>query len=467
MSDSSSSSDEDGVSSFQRAAVVAMAAINNNMAAVASMGPPLPPSSVDSIDHRTLPRGEKKQWKYHQALHCIKRDYTGPIPQFNDKQFEVMFRVSRSRFDRLRNDIGNHGDPFYICPSFDATGKPGMSLEAKLLLPLKTLAYGVPPHVFCDYFQMSFTHARKCYHKFTDTITKVYAEEYLRAPDAEDLRNIFQFHELKHGKKGMLGSLDCSHSPWKNCPVAWQQSFKGAKKMPTVVLEAMCDQHLWFWHAAFGYSGALNDINIFNLSPLKESWIDGSFAAVELESGLMPHTINNESFDQMCVLCDGIYPRHSRFVKAQPEPSTKAERKFTKWQESARKDIERAFGVLQGKFQCVCRPVTMMNSDRMSNMMSCSLIIHNWCVSDRVMEGDVMARYNPMNTLESGSTTVSHPADYTPADPKEGTSTVGIARALPSVRRYVADPQRWKDLKNLAEHQRLTYALQQSMLTKK
>jgi hypothetical protein len=30
-----------------------------------------------------------------------------------------------------------------------------VSFEAQLLLPIKTLAYSVPPHTFMDYFQMS------------------------------------------------------------------------------------------------------------------------------------------------------------------------------------------------------------------------------------------------------------------------------------------------------------------------
>jgi hypothetical protein len=39
---------------------------------------------------------------------------------------------------------------------FKSNGKDGRSkssLAARLLLPLKTLAYGVPPHTFIDYFQ--------------------------------------------------------------------------------------------------------------------------------------------------------------------------------------------------------------------------------------------------------------------------------------------------------------------------
>jgi hypothetical protein len=66
----------------------------------------------------------------------------------------------------------------------------------------------------------------------------------------------------------MMGSLDCMHTRWKNYPKAWQTLFKSGKESrgPTVVLEAMSDYHLWFWHASsLGYAGSLNDLNVLNL----------------------------------------------------------------------------------------------------------------------------------------------------------------------------------------------------------
>jgi hypothetical protein len=62
----------------------------------------------------------------------------------------------------------------------------------------------------------------------------------------------------------MLGSLDCMHTTyWKNCPVAWQGSFQGKDKgQSTIILEAVADHCLWFWHASYGFSGALNDLNV-------------------------------------------------------------------------------------------------------------------------------------------------------------------------------------------------------------
>ena len=64
-----------------------------------------------------------------------------------------------------------------------------------------------------------------------------------------------------------------------------------------------------------------------------------------------------------------------------------------KFQEAARKDIERAFGVFQIMWQCAARPITLMDQQKISEMINCVLILYNMCVSDRVMDGDVYARY--------------------------------------------------------------------------
>lgn len=47
---------------------------------------------------------------------------------------------------------------------------------------------------------------------------------------------------------------------------------------------------------------------------------------------------------------DGIYPKWAIFVKMIPSPRGRKEIHFSKAQESARKDVERAFGVLQARF---------------------------------------------------------------------------------------------------------------------
>jgi hypothetical protein len=48
-----------------------------------------------------------------------------------------------------------------------------VSIEAQLLLPVKTLAYGVPLHTFMDYFQMQKAYARDSCRQFDVVIKKI------------------------------------------------------------------------------------------------------------------------------------------------------------------------------------------------------------------------------------------------------------------------------------------------------
>jgi hypothetical protein len=78
-------------------------------------------------------------------------------------------------------------------------------------LPIKTLAYGVPPHTFMDYFQISKCYTRYCCHLFDVAIKKVYATPYLRLPTSEVVKSIVKLHKEFHHLNGLLGSLDYSH----------------------------------------------------------------------------------------------------------------------------------------------------------------------------------------------------------------------------------------------------------------
>ena len=168
----------------------------------------------------------RKFYNHRRALFCIKCDYLDNVPLFDGKEFDTMFCISRSRFQRIMEDFAAMSNPFYKYRAVDNKGNSA-SFETKLLFPLKTIAYGVPSHTFRDYFQMSPSLARLFCRLFHCTTIDVYLSEYLRLPTAADVKNVFKLHEHKHNVKVMMGSLYCLHTTWKNCPVAWQGSFKG------------------------------------------------------------------------------------------------------------------------------------------------------------------------------------------------------------------------------------------------
>ena len=61
----------------------------------------------------------------------------------------------------------------------------------------------------------------------------------------------------------------------------------------------------------------------------------------------------NDVFQHVYFLVDGIYPTWATFVRPISAPTSSLEKNFTKAQEAARKDVERLFGVVKGRFKMI------------------------------------------------------------------------------------------------------------------
>jgi hypothetical protein len=117
-----------------------------------------------------------------------------------------------------------------------------------------------------------------------------------------------------------------------------------------MVLEAVADQDLWIWHALFGMAGSHNDINILQCSNVFSRLVEGHAPPVNF-------VINGHEYNKGYYLADGIYPRWATFVKTITSDVPGGKNYwFAKCQEACRKDVERAFGVLQARFAVVRFP---------------------------------------------------------------------------------------------------------------
>ncbi|XP_070667850.1 uncharacterized protein [Malus domestica] len=56
--------------------------------------------------------------------------------------------------------------------------------------------------------------------RFCGAVESLYTAEYLRKPTHMDLQRLLKKGEMR-GFPGMIGSIDCMHWTWKNCPSAW------------------------------------------------------------------------------------------------------------------------------------------------------------------------------------------------------------------------------------------------------
>ncbi|XP_021802808.1 uncharacterized protein LOC110746889 [Prunus avium] len=203
------------------------------------------------------------------------------------------------------------------------------------------LAYGCSADSTDEYCRLGESIALECLRKFCFVIEAVYGQWYLRSPNLADLYRLLH-KASRRGFPGMLGSLDCMHWEWKNCPKAWVGQFTGYKHKPTVVLEAVASYDTWIWHAFFGVAGWNIDINMLACSPLFNDVVNGVSPHIQ-------YVVNENEYNLGYYLADGIYPRWATLVKTISQPDTPKKRLFAPKQEAYRKDVKRAFGILQAQ----------------------------------------------------------------------------------------------------------------------
>uniref|UniRef100_A0A0D3AZC5 Uncharacterized protein n=1 Tax=Brassica oleracea var. oleracea TaxID=109376 RepID=A0A0D3AZC5_BRAOL len=184
--------------------------------------------------------------------------------------------------DRLANEVE------FFRQKRDALGRLSLSPLQKCTAAIRVLAYG---------------------------IVYLFGDEYLRRPTPADLERLLAIGE-SCGFPGMIGSIDCMHWEWKNCPTAWKGQYA---------------------------RGTLNDINVLDRSPVFDDIIQGRAPQVT-------YTVNGREYHLAYYLTDGIYPRWTTFIQSIREPQGPKAVLFAEKQEAARKGVERAFGILQSRF---------------------------------------------------------------------------------------------------------------------
>ncbi|XP_042962592.1 uncharacterized protein LOC122296860 [Carya illinoinensis] len=216
-----------------------------------------------------------------------------------------------------------------------------------------------PPNVFRRRFRMNRV-LFLCIHSAVET----HGDYFVQKRDANGRLGLSSLQKMTAAIR-MLA--------YENCPNAWKGIYSGHVNEPTIILKAVASYDLWIWHAFFGLPESHNDINVLDRFSV--------FAA--LAKGRAPpcsYTINGHKYTMGYYLADGIYPSWVTLVKTIPTPHRKKKQHFATYHESARKDVEHAFGVLQARFTIVRRPARYFQPEFLKDIMYACIILHNMIV---------------------------------------------------------------------------------------
>jgi len=184
----------------------------------------------------SAPRSRKYLNGDHAAANqTLIDDYFANDPTYDDAMFRRWYRMQKHVFLWIVGDLQSSDN--YFIQQVDATNKEGISPLAKCTTTMQMLTYGVASDVVDEYIKIGGTTSLECLRRFCKGIIWLYEQEYLRASAQDDLQRILHVSEM-WGFPGMIGSIDCMHCEWKNCPKAWEGQFtRGIREPPQLFLK--------------------------------------------------------------------------------------------------------------------------------------------------------------------------------------------------------------------------------------
>ncbi|XP_074315229.1 uncharacterized protein LOC141651413 [Silene latifolia] len=272
---------------------------------------------------------ERNRVTGHENLY---NDYFSPNPTYPPNLFRRIFRMYQHVFLRLVKAAEAYET--FFAPGPNGSGRVPITSLQKCTAALRMLAYRKGADRTDEYCRLGESTTFVALEKFTEAVIDAFGAEYLRSPNANDLQRLLQIGAHR-GFPGMMGRF-------------------------------------------------CNDLTVLHRFPIFDDMMN-------VRAPRVNYMVNEKHYNTRYYLTDGIYPQWTTFIQSIPLPETPKDRLFAERQEAARKDVERAFGVLQARFAVIRKPALTWSEQLMRKILKCCVIIHNMVVED---ERDTYANYS-------------------------------------------------------------------------
>lgn len=279
------------------------------------------------------------------------------VPQFDDKQFQEHFRLSRQTVQHILNDFSRS----HTLPTYRA-GRENVTPEKGLLMCIWYLANQETYREMSDRFNVCQSTALITIRKVVKYFVTI-RQRYIKWPTEEEAVRISNNFRIKQGIAGVIGAIDATHINI-NKPSQDQNAYCNRKGQHSIILQGVADDKKRFISAYCGESGCNHDARVFRRSNVYKKY--------------SANGLPNERF----LLGDSAYPNLSWVVVPLKDNGflTDNQKLFNYRHSSTRIIIENTFGLLKGRFRRL-QHFSNVNITFIVEATIAACVLHNICIT--------------------------------------------------------------------------------------
>lgn len=281
----------------------------------------------------------------------ILRDRKNPLEFFSDHDFFEHFRMRKSSFTSLYDLI--------------ATDIEGFQLKSYSVQPIQTLALGIAYMssgsffwLVADIIGVHKTTAMRAFNRVVAALNKQ-RSEFIKFPASAELVLVKENFYRIASFPGVVSAIDCTHVRIiKPCTENYE-IYRNRKNYFSVNVQAACDASLRITNIVARWPGSTHDSRIFENSRLCTQF-------------------ENREHDGI-LLGDGGYACKTYLLTPVRTARDQKERHFNVAHAKTRNVIERCFGVLKQRFQCLLKGMLLTPTKVCKTVVACA-VLHNFLI---------------------------------------------------------------------------------------
>jgi len=318
------------------------------------------------------------------------------VTQFEETDMLRTFRLSKTAMNILTCIIKSAKQSR---PTSYARGRPAVELRKQIFILLYYMCTQSTEYQIAQIFGISDSTVFNCIAHLIDVLYEDCQSALIRWPVGDRLMQVVQGFRSKRDIDGVVGAVDGCHIAIA-CPNENACDYVNRKGYHSVVLQAVCDNDLFFTDVYVGWPGSVHDARVYRNSPLGES----------LETDP----------DRLCpnglfLLGDAAYPLSCELMTPIKDTGSlsNAETYYNFCHSSTRMTIERAFGLLKGRFRRL-KFVNVVNAEKRVRVVVVACMLHNICLlaqdgNEQIMQDSVIEEV--ADTTDDAATVAVHSSD--------------------------------------------------------